>query len=63
MMEKINYENLINWSELSRLITHGDRNCIRPKKRPKKHRDALKRLFHDELPNWADKYFDDNSKS
>lgn len=45
-------EKLINWSELSRYITGGDRNGIRPKKIPKKHKDKLDKLFLEELPKW-----------
>lgn len=45
-------EKLINWSELSRLITGGDRNCIRPKKIPKKHLAKLDKLFTEEIPEW-----------
>ena len=36
--------DLINWSELSRLITKGDRNGIRPNKIPKKHEAKVRRL-------------------
>jgi len=43
---------LINWSELSRFITKGDRNSIRPKYIPKKHYEALDKLFNEELPAW-----------
>lgn len=45
-------EKLINWSELSRHITKGDRNGIRFNKIPKKHIEALDKLFNDELPKW-----------
>lgn len=43
---------LINWSELSRYITGGDRNCIRPKKIWKKHIPTLDKLFLEDLPDW-----------
>ena len=43
-------EKLINWSELSRIIT-GNRNGIRFKKIPKKHIEALDKLF-DDIPKW-----------
>jgi hypothetical protein len=43
---------LINWSELSRLITGGDRNGIRFKKIPKKHTEALDKLFIEDMPKW-----------
>ena len=46
---------LINWSELSRYITKGDRNGIRFGKIPKKHIPALDRLFNVDLPAfWAE---------
>lgn len=46
-------EKLLNWSELSRLITKGDRGGLRyPDKMPKKHRDDLNRLFRYDLPRW-----------
>lgn len=48
-------EKLINWSELSRIITGGDRNGIRFKKIPKKHIPALDQLFNVDLPAfWAE---------
>jgi hypothetical protein len=47
---------LINWSELSRYITGGDRNCIRAKKIPKKHLKALDKLFKEDLAEWWEKY-------
>jgi hypothetical protein len=47
-----NMEKLINWSELSRMVTRGDRNGIRSNKIPKKHIEALDRLFEKELPEW-----------
>lgn len=45
-------QKLINFSELSRYITKGDRNSIRSNKIPKKHIDALDRLFYVDLPKW-----------
>ena len=45
-------EKLINWSELSRLITGGDRNGIRFKKIPKKHIEAIDKLFIKDMPKW-----------
>lgn len=36
---------LLNWSELSRYITKGDRNGIRFGKIPKKHINALDKLL------------------
>lgn len=47
---------LINWSELSRYITSGDRNSIRPKYVPKKHYAAMDRLFQVDLPKWWGEY-------
>lgn len=41
---------LLNWSEISRYITSGDRNAIRKNKIPKKHLDKLDDLFLRELP-------------
>lgn len=49
-------EKLINWSELSRIITGGDRNGIRFKKIPKKHIEALDKLFIDDIPKWWREY-------
>lgn len=42
--EEDNPDKLIIWSELSRLITKGDRNGIRPNKIPKKHEAKVRRL-------------------
>ena len=47
-----NYSKIINWSELSRNVTKGDRNGIRFNKIPKKHIEALDKLFNEELPKW-----------
>lgn len=44
--------DLINWSALSRYITGGDRNSIRPTYIPKKHYEALDKLFNEDLPAW-----------
>jgi len=56
VLAKINTEiimkKIINWSELSRHITGGDRNCIRPGKVPKKHVPALDKLFKEDIPAW-----------
>lgn len=43
---------LINWSELSRYVTKGDRNGIRFGKIPKKHIKALDKLFVEDIPKW-----------
>jgi hypothetical protein len=48
-------EKLINWSELSRIIT-GNRNGIRFKKIPKKHIEALDKLLIDDIPKWWREY-------
>lgn len=47
-------KNIINWSEVSRHITKGDRNGIRSNKIPAKHIPAITQLFHDDLPKWWD---------
>jgi len=49
-------EKLINWSELSRLITKGDRNGIRANKIPKKHQAKVERLLKliEEWQKWAE---------
>lgn len=48
-------EKLINWSELSRLITKGDRGGIRPKAIPKIHEHKVRRLLKllEEWQKWA----------
>jgi len=46
---------LINWSELSRYITKGDRNCIRSNKIPKKHIPEIDKLIYYDLPKWWEK--------
>jgi hypothetical protein len=43
---------LLNWSELSRYITKGDRNGIRFGKIPKKHTEALDKLIIEDMPKW-----------
>lgn len=43
---------LLNWSELSRYITKGDRNGIRFGKIPKKYTEALDKLFIEDMPKW-----------
>jgi hypothetical protein len=45
-------EKLINWSELSRYITGGDRKCIRANYIPKKHLKKLTQLFEVDFPKW-----------
>jgi hypothetical protein len=45
-------EKLINWSELSRHITGGDRKCIRSTKIPRKHYAAMSQLIYQDLPKW-----------
>lgn len=45
-------KKILNWSEISRYITKGDRNGIRPKKIPIKHIEALDDLFFKDLPKW-----------
>lgn len=45
-------KKILNWSELSRYITKGDRNGIRFDKIPKKHIQALDKLFIEDMPKW-----------
>ena len=49
-------EELINWSELSRIITGGGRDGVRFKKIQKKHIEALDKLFIDDIPKWWREY-------
>lgn len=53
----MNYiEKLINWSELSRYITGGDRTTLRPKKKiPEKYYPAIDKLIKEDLPAWWEK--------
>ena len=48
-------KTIINWSELSRYITKGDRNCIRSNKIPKKHIKEIDKLIYYDLPKWWEK--------
>jgi hypothetical protein len=43
---------ILRWSEVSRYITKGDRSGIRPNKVPKKHIEAMDKLFTEELPQY-----------
>jgi len=43
---------ILNLSELSRLITGGDRSAIRPNKIPKKWWRSIDNLIYKELPAW-----------
>lgn len=43
---------LLNFSELSRHVTKGDRNAIRPNKIPKKWWKVIDYLIYNELPAW-----------
>lgn len=45
-------EKLINWSELSRHITGGDRGAIRATKLAKKHHPEMDKLIKNDLPAW-----------
>lgn len=46
-------KNLINQSELSRIVTGGDRNAIRlDKKIPAKHWFEIDHLIYNDLPEW-----------
>lgn len=38
-------EKLINWAELSRLLTKGNRGAVRANNIPLKHRAKIKRLI------------------
>jgi len=48
-------KNLINWLALSRHITGGKWDSIRPGKYAKKHIPKLDQFFHNDLPEWWDK--------
>lgn len=50
-----NIDNLINWSELSRFLTQGDRGAIRPGKIWPKHVDQLDIFFGKQLPEMWEK--------
>jgi hypothetical protein len=54
---------LINWSELSRFITGGDRNSLRPKKIPKKHWGKIDKLIEEDLPAWWGAYKENHKSS
>lgn len=43
---------ILNFSELSRYITGGDRNCIRANKVPKKWHNRIDQLIYKELPKY-----------
>lgn len=43
--ENTNPKKLLNWSELSRMITRGDRNGIRANKIPEKHKTKVTKLI------------------
>jgi len=49
-------EKIINFSELSRYVTGGDRNNLRPGRIPKKWWPEIDRLIHTLLPEWWEKY-------
>lgn len=49
---QINLEKLINFSELSREITGGNRGCIRPNQINGKYFEKLDKLFLEDIPNW-----------
>lgn len=46
---------LLNWSKLSRYITGGNRNSLRPGKIPVKHWPRIDKLIYEELPAWWEK--------
>lgn len=45
-------KNLLNWFAISRHVTGGKWDSIRPKKIPKKYIHHLDRLFKVEIPEW-----------
>lgn len=49
-------KSLINFSELSRYITGGDRNNFRPGKIPRKHWNKIDKLVYNDLPEWWEKF-------
>lgn len=55
-MNNFNEKNIINWSELSRLLT-GDRTIVSRTRMPAKHKEKVRGLldkiveWHDELTN------------
>lgn len=58
-----NGRKIINFSELSRYITGGDRNCLRPNKIPEKHLKKLDRFFYVEIRDLWDNLKKQNGKS
>lgn len=50
-----NENNLINWSELSRLLTTS-RDSIRPNRIPKKHQEAINEL-KELIKKWKEKHY------
>ena len=57
-MEKNTIAKIINFSELSRIITGGDRNALRPKKIPLKWIPLLDQFFLSDLPGQWIKFRD-----
>jgi len=49
-------DKLINWSEVSRMITKGNRGCIRSERLTKKYIKELDKLFLEQIPEWWMKY-------
>jgi hypothetical protein len=54
--------DLINWSGISRRITGGSREGIRPAYIPKKHQQAVLELFKKELPDYIAKLIEEQNK-
>lgn len=51
-MEANHMDKIINWAEVSRHITGGNRGTIRRNQLPKKHIAELDKLFNIDLPAW-----------
>jgi len=52
----IDIEKLINWSEISRLLS-GNRKSINAKRIPKKHKEAINNLFS-KLDAWTNEFIE-----
>ncbi|CAB5225919.1 hypothetical protein UFOVP756_19 [uncultured Caudovirales phage] len=52
---------IINWSQLSRYLTNGDRKTLLPSKIPRKHWAKMDKLIHYELPQWWENFKTKNS--
>lgn len=45
---------IINWSELSRIVTGGDRSGIRPGKIPLTRKGQIRKIFKIDFPEYID---------